>query len=118
MRITSLEDNPEGGTVEIEELSPDAIIPDSITIMRDPEVEIQDDNTAEAGKSWEDGIQMDGVDDDGMNEMSDGNEMFPSRPPPRIPKKRKFNLADEERYDRLRKRTASPGSFSPERGYR
>jgi hypothetical protein len=118
MRIASLEDNPEGGTVEIEELSPDAIIPDSITIMRDPEVEIQDDNTAEAGKSWEDGIQMDGVDDDGMNEMSDGNEMFPSPPPPRIPKKRKFNLADEERYDRLRKRTASPGSFSPERGYR
>jgi hypothetical protein len=118
MRIVSLDDNPEAGTVEVEELSPEAIIPDSITIMRDPEVEIQDDNVVEAEESWEDGIQMDGVDADGMDGMSDEDQVFPNPPTPRIPRKRKFNLADEERYDRLRKRTASPGSFSPERGYR
>jgi hypothetical protein len=124
MRIEAQESGVEAGTVDIEELSPEAIIPDSMTIMRDPEIEIHDDDEARRDRSVEDkstGIDVDGIDGvDGEDTSADGeeDEFLNVPPPPRLPKKRKFNLNnDDDNDERQRKRTVSPGLFSPARGY-
>src|SRR5436190_2385822 len=47
MRLTAPDDNDEEQEEEgisIEELSPEAIIPDSVPVMRDPEVEVPEDD--------------------------------------------------------------------------
>jgi hypothetical protein len=100
-------------TVEIEELSPDAIIPDSVTVMRDPEIEVpRDDNVV--ADSLED--RLTGIDLDGARAIDE----VPVDPPKIwTPRKRKRStvLADDEvDYERQRKRTVSPGSFSPAKG--
>jgi hypothetical protein len=77
----------QGETVKIEELSPEAIIPDSLTILRDPEVEVPDD----------DDLSEVELDDKFTAIKLDG-------------------MHDEGEQERRRKRTASPRTFSPIRG--
>ena len=65
---------PEGtkDMVSIEELSPEAIIPDSMTVYRDPEVEIPEEGVPEGGSSpdMELGRKFTEID---LDRMSDGS---------------------------------------------
>ena|SRR2546421_11318298 len=104
--------------VEIEELSPEAIIPDSVAILRDPEVEIPDDEDANNESDLEKrfgGIKLDRMRDDSGSEDSDKVERKNSPLPTRIlGVKRKFaSTVDDEVIEPARKRTMSPGTLSP-----
>lgn len=104
--------------VEIEELSPEAIIPDSVTILRDPEVEIPDDeytnNESDLEKQFG-GIKLDRMRDDSGSEDSDRGERKNSPLPTRkLGVKRKFaSTVDDEAIEPARKRTMSSGTLSP-----
>ena len=118
MRIEAGDSNINEGTVEIEELSPEAIIPDSINIMRDPEVVLQEDE-AEADGSLDDKFTDIDLEGDGSGRQVTSDEEAVFVPLQQMTNKRKHNPADdEESYERQRKRTVSPGSFSPNRGNR
>jgi hypothetical protein len=104
--------------VEIEELSPEAIIPDSVTILRDPEVEIPEDGDANSELDLEKrfgGIKLDRMRDDSGSEDNDQGERKNSPLPTRISGvKRKFMATvDDEVIEPTRKRTMSPGTLSP-----
>ena len=109
------------GMVEIEELSPEAIIPDSVTVLRDPEIEIPDDEgstESELEKRFG-GIKLDRMRDDGDSEDSDNVERKWSPLPitRTFGQKRKFaHTVEDEGIEPARKRTTSPGTLSPSRG--
>jgi hypothetical protein len=101
-------------TIKIEELSPEAIIPDSVTILRDPEVEIPDD---------EDPSELDlerkltAIKLDRMDDVSDNKDQEMPITPIRTTRKRKFTPTEEgENDERQRKRMPTPQAFSPFRG--
>lgn len=109
--------------VEIEELSPEAIIPDSVLVLRDPEVEIPDEegsnHEAELEKRFG-GIKLDRMRDDSGSEdsgkLSRKSSPLPARTSFGV--KRKFAATDteDEGVEPARKRTMSPGNLSPTRG--
>jgi hypothetical protein len=107
--------------VEIEELSPEAIVPDSVTVLRDPEVEIPDDegsNESELEKRfW--GIKLDRMRDDSGSEDGERVERNSSPLPTTraFGVKRKFaHTVEDEGIEPARKRTMSPGTLSPSKG--
>jgi len=103
--------------VAIEELSPEAIIPDSVTIYRDPEVELPDerDSTdAELGRKFTE-IDLDRMSDDKVSEDGDGKGSG-ERVIKKVPKKRKYLAVDGVDGDqRQRKKVVSPRDLSPAR---
>ena len=103
--------------VAIEELSPEAIIPDSVTIYRDPEVELPDerDSTdAELGRKFTE-IDLDRMSDDKVSEDGDGKGSG-ERVIKKVPKKRKHLAVDGVDGDqRQRKKVVSPRDLSPAR---
>lgn len=108
------------GMVEIEELSPEAIIPDSVSILRDPEIEIPDDEGSTESelekRFW--GIKLDRMRDDGDSEDSDKVERKKTPLPisRTFGQKRKFaHSVEDEVIEPARKRTTSPGTLSPSR---
>jgi hypothetical protein len=118
-------DNDEG-TVEIEELSPEAIIPDSLLIMRDPEIETprEDDeeeetdvtstNAAERMSYATDSYDEDeeGEDDDAMPlDEKEGYANTVAKPKPKPLRKRKNSDGGDGPVPR--KRTLKPWMSSP-----
>lgn len=108
--------NAQEDTIEIEELSPDAIIPDSVIILRDPEVEIPGDedlSELDLEKKFT-SIQLDRMDD-----VSENKEQETPITPTRATRKRKFTPTEESENDeRQRKRVTIPQTFSSLRGNR
>jgi len=97
-------------TVSIEELSPEAIIPDSIPIYRDPEVEIPEESDSadtELGRKFTE-IDLDRMTDDQLPEETEKRSQS-ERVTRRGQRKRKYGAVDEAARDEPeRKRTASP----------
>ena len=124
MRLSVPDDNDneqEEEGVSVEELSPEAIIPDSIPIMRDPEIEVpEDDDPTEAElETKPTTIELDRMRDgsESGDQKEEEEEMVDIASPLRNVRKRKFTPTDEDvQEERRRKRTASPRTFSPLRG--
>ena len=103
---------------EIEELSPEAIVPDEIPVLRDPEIEVPDDEdegrgTAEAEleEKFSKILQLDRM-HDGSEDGDCGEEERPVTPV-RNTRKRKFTPSEEGREEEpLQKRPASPRNVS------
>jgi hypothetical protein len=104
------------GQVAVEELSPNAIIPDSVTVMRDPVVELPDDGESFEGdleKKFT-AIKLDVMRDSGESDTSE--EQDTSIKPATNARKRKHTPTEEgETETQRRKRMASPMTFSPRR---
>ena len=106
-------------SVEIEELSPEAIIPDEIPVLRDPEIEVPDEEgTAEAEleEKFTTILNLDrmhdGSEDGNYDEEGEYEEERPAIPVPNR-RKRKFTPGEEGRDDEpLRKRAVSPRTIS------
>lgn len=116
----------EEGTVEIEELSPEAIIPDSLPIMRDPEIETprEDDeegetdvtstNAAERMSDATNSGDEDEQDEDGDAMPLDEREGYANtvaKPKPKPLRKRKNSDGGDGPVPR--KRTLKPWMSSP-----
>ena len=111
---TKKADTDEEG-VEIEELSPEAIIPDSVTIMRDPEVEVPDDGGDSTEVELEKkitAIKLERMHDDSGSEES-GKEVTIS--PTKGLRKRKYSPLEETGDEPQRKKMASPSDSSSSR---
>ena len=112
------DDGPVEKAVEIEELSPEAIIPDSVTIMRDPVVEVPEDETTEAELEKRfTNIKLDRMHDWSGSDVSEEAEV--KKPSQVNRQKRKHTPADDSDEQtksfeqRRRKRAARPGRSSP-----
>src|SRR5947207_5946452 len=123
MRLTAPDDNDKEQDEEgisVEELSPEAIIPDSIPVMRDPEIEIpkEDDSKEVDLETKLTAIKLDRMcDGSESGDVDEEEEMVDVASPLRNMRKRKFTPNDEgEAQERRRKRTASPSTFSTLRG--
>ena len=125
MRLSVADDNDneqeEEEGISVEELSPDAIIPDSLPVLRDPEIEIPEDDDPTEIELEEKltTIEVDMMHDE--SESGDQGEEEEERvdvaSPLRNVRKRKFTPTDESGQEgQRRKRTASPRTFSPLRG--
>jgi len=97
------------GTVEIEELSPEAIIPDSLPILRDPEIETPREGDEEeetdvtsmnAAERMSDATDSDNEDDDGDAMPVDERDGY-------------ANTAEKLKPKPLRKRKNSDGGDGP-----
>jgi len=124
-RIRLTDDDIKDDTIEIEELSQEAIIPDSMTVMRDPEIEVPDDDddptelqfenkfTAIKSDRMHDGSQSEG-EEEGKEQQQEANIV----PLKRSTRKRKYTpTTDEESQEEQRsKRTVRSRTFSPLRG--
>jgi hypothetical protein len=103
---------------EIEELSPEAIVPDEVPVLRDPEIEVPDDEeegtvTAEAEleEKFSKILQLDRM-HDGSEDGDCGEDERPVTPV-RNTRKRKFTPSEEGREEEpLQKRAASPRTVS------
>ena len=123
MRLSVPDDNDneqkEEG-VSVEELSPEAIIPDSLPVLRDPEIEVpeEDDYTEAELETKLTAIELDAMDDGSQSgdQCEEGEEMVDIASPLRNAKKRKFTPTDDGVPERRRKRTASPRTISPLKG--
>jgi hypothetical protein len=99
--------------VEIEELSPEAIIPDSLPILRDPQIEIPEDEYSESEAELEKKFTAFKLD-----RMTDGTESEGSVKSARDlrgegkGRKRKFTPDEQGEEGPERKRTGSPGNFA------
>lgn len=90
-------------------------MPDSLTVMRDPEIELpeDEDSTEVELENKLTAIKLDRMHDGSQTEESE-EEIAPLR---RSTRKRKYIPADgESQEEQRRKRTASPRTFSPTRG--
>ena len=99
--------------VEVEELSPEAIIPDSVTVIKDPEVEMPEDEELDAEQELErtfTNIKLDRMHDWSLSEGSSDD----GRDTSQAARKRKFTpTGDEETEDKRKRRIASPRTSSP-----
>ena len=119
LNVTNDNDNEqEEEGVSVEELSPDAIIPDSLPILRDPEIEIPEDYDS---PEQELETELTVIDLDRMHDGSESDDKLEEEEervdiasPLRNIRKRKFTATDEPgQEEQPRKRTASPRTFSP-----
>ena len=116
----------EEGTVEIEELSPDAIIPDSVLVMRDPEIETPPEGEGDDGEGRETdvmstnaGDRMGGCtgsdegDDGDEGDAMDESEGYATLENPKATRKRKYSDGGGDGQGRGRKRHFKPWMSSP-----
>jgi hypothetical protein len=102
--------------IQIEELSPDAIIPDSVNVMHDPEVEMPPDGSdkspveEELEKSFTN-IKLEKMHDWSLSEGSD--DSFSEITESHSSKKRKLTPTSGEEEKKRKKRIASPMTSSP-----
>jgi len=114
MRITVPEtkDEVKEDTLEMEELSPEAIIPDSVNILRDPEVEVPEDDQRQPEELEE---QITAIKLDRMHDESYSEESAHGSPESRTRTtvKRKYTSSDtsEESKAPRRKRPTTPMSL-------
>ena len=119
MRITvpEPEDEAQEDTLDMEELSPEAIIPDSVNILRDPEVELPDDDEREQEDSEEEitAMKLDRTHDESYSESSSHGSPD-SRA--RTTAKRKYASSDTSQESRAprRKRPTTPMTLRTFRG--
>jgi len=115
------------GAVEIEELSPDAIVPDHIQVMRDPEIETPREDEGDDSERQEtdvtstnagDGMsgatgsdEGDGGDDEG--EAMDETESYATPEKPKPARKRKYSGDGADGRGSARKRHFKPWMSSP-----
>jgi hypothetical protein len=121
-QIRLTDDEIKEGGIEIEELSPEAIIPDSVTVMRDPEIEVPDDEEGPTEAELENKfteIKLDRMHDGSHNEEEkEEQEEADIVPLRRSTRKRKYTpMTDEESQEEQRsKRTVRSRTFPPLRG--
>jgi len=115
------------GAIEIEELSPDAIVPDHIQVMRDPEIETPredegDDSgqretdvmSTNAGDRMSGGTGSDeGDDGDDEGEAMDETDGYATPEKPKPARKRKYSGDGGDGQGRARKRHFKPWMSSP-----
>jgi|SRR5277367_3991053 len=108
--------SPDSQSPEIEELSPEAIVPDEVPVLRDPEIEVPDDDDgtiaeAELEEKFSKILKLDRM-HDGSEDGDCGEEERPVTPV-RNTRKRKFTASEEGREEGpLHKRAASPRTVS------
>ena len=114
MRITvpETEEKIREDTLEMEELSPEAIIPDSVNILRDPEVEVPEDDQGQSEDLEEQitAIKLDRMHDESYSEESEERSHDSPESRMRTTAKRKYtssDTSDESRPPR-RKRPTTP----------